>query len=64
MTRKEFDSQFKKSLDSMVEKMAGNPEIDVKDFYGLVYYFENLAFFSPVLYGLLDKNEEGNDWRL
>ena len=45
----------------MVEKMAGNPEIDVKDFYGLVDYFENLAFFSPVLYGLLDKNEEGND---
>ena len=59
MTRKEFDRQFKKSMDSIVEDMAGNPEIDVKDFYALVYYFENLAFFSPVLYSLLENINKG-----
>ncbi len=53
MTQEEFDQQFREALDLASENMASHKEIDVKQFYGMMYFFENLAFFSPVLYDLL-----------
>jgi hypothetical protein len=33
--------------------MAENAEVDVKNFYNMTCMLENLRFFSPVLYGMI-----------
>lgn len=55
ITKEEFDAQFKETLDFLIEAMANNAEIDVKKFYGMTCFLENLSFFSPVLYGLIEE---------
>lgn len=57
MTQEEFDQQFREALDLASENMASRQEIDVKQFYGMMYFFENLRFFSPILYDLLQKGK-------
>jgi hypothetical protein len=57
MTQEEFDLKFKEVLDVLVEGMAENSEIDVKKFYGMTYFLENLSFFSPVIYGLIEDSK-------
>ncbi len=54
LSKEEFDDKFRTSLDEIIKEMAENSEIDVKKFYGMTLFLENLAFFSPVLYGLLE----------
>jgi len=53
MTQEEFDANYAQALDNVLEAMADNPEVDVKRFYSMTCILENLRFFSPVLYGLL-----------
>lgn len=55
LTKEEFDYKFKETLDSLIEGMAENSEIDLKKFYSMTCFLENLAFFSPVIYGLIEK---------
>lgn len=57
MTEEEFDAQFRETLDFLVEAMAENSEIDVKKFYGMTCFLENLAFFSPVIYGMIEDSK-------
>ncbi|AHM58859.1 hypothetical protein D770_02960 [Flammeovirgaceae bacterium 311] len=54
ISKEEFDDKFREVLDSLLEGMAENHEIDVKKFYGLAIFMENLTFFSPVIYDLLE----------
>jgi hypothetical protein len=54
MTKTEFENTFKEMLDHMLEDLAVNPEIDVKKFYGMVCFLENLSYFWPVIYGLIE----------
>lgn len=54
MTKEEFDDKFKETLDVLIAQMAENGEIDLKKFYGMTLFLENLAFFSPVIYGLIE----------
>lgn len=59
ITKEAFDEKFQEGLDTVLLALAEHEEIDPKKFYSLVCIAENLAFFSPVLYGLLkiaDKN--------
>jgi len=48
-----FDQQFQETLQHLIESMASDPAIAIKDFYNMACYFENLAIFSPVLFGLI-----------
>lgn len=57
MTKEEFDAQFRETLDFLIEAMAENSEIDVKKFYGMTCFLENLAFFSPVIYGMIEDSK-------
>lgn len=54
ITKEEFDDKFKATLNALIEQMAENGEIDVKKFYGMTCFLENLAFFSPVIYGMIE----------
>lgn len=58
MTKEEFDSTFKETLDAILVAMAENPEIDPNKFYSITCLLENLSFFSPVLYGAIKNKKE------
>ncbi len=58
ITKEQFDNQFKETLDNLLEEMAENSEISVNKFYNMTCILENLAFFSPVIFGLLQKSKE------
>jgi hypothetical protein len=53
MTEEEFDTRYKAALDNFLEAMAENSEVDLKRFYSMACILENLSFFSPGLYGVL-----------
>jgi hypothetical protein len=53
ITKEEFDHQFRETLDAILVAMAEEAGIDPKKFYSMACILENLAFFSPVLYGVL-----------
>lgn len=54
----DFDQKFKEALDKAIEHMAENPDIALTKFYGLTCFLENLAFFSPVLYGIITDSKK------
>ncbi|WP_204282012.1 hypothetical protein [Pontibacter burrus] len=58
MTQEEFDNRYAAALDDIIAAMAEHSEIDPEKFYGMTCILENLRFFSPVLYGALQKREE------
>ncbi|WP_205502491.1 hypothetical protein [Rufibacter psychrotolerans] len=55
MTEEEFDANYVEALDAVLEAMAENKEIDPGKFYSMTYILENLRFFSPVIYGVLQE---------
>ena len=57
MTEKEFDETFTTALDTLLETLAENPEIDPHKFYKLALLTENLRFFSPVFYSAILKKK-------
>ncbi|MBW3544971.1 MAG: hypothetical protein KY428_05095 [Bacteroidetes bacterium] len=58
MTPEEFDSKFRETLDELVAGMAEHEEVEARKFFSMVCFLENLAFFSPVLYGLLQEKQK------
>ena len=58
ISKEEFNDQFQGMLDALLESMAENADIDINKFYGTACFLENLAFFSPVLYGLLKNSQK------
>lgn len=57
MTQEEFNNRFKATIDALLDGMAENQEIDVKKFYNMVYFLENLTFFGPVFYGMMKEGK-------
>jgi hypothetical protein len=57
LTQEEFDNQFKETLDGLVQNMADNSEVGLKEFYHMTCVLENLSFFGPFLYDLLQKSK-------
>jgi hypothetical protein len=55
ISKEEFDRKFQETLELIIKQMAENPEIQVDKFYHMTYFMENLAFFSPVIFDLLQK---------
>ncbi len=58
MTQEEFDKDFKAVLDAFLLGMAEHPEVDVKKFYNMSYFLENMAFFSPVIFGIIQESKQ------
>lgn len=57
ITKEEFDEKFRETVDSLIEGMAVSPEVDVRKFYGMACFLENITWFSPVLYGIIEKSK-------
>ncbi|MDQ3393248.1 MAG: hypothetical protein M3512_03925 [Bacteroidota bacterium] len=60
ISKEEFDEQFQKVLDGLLEGLALHQEIDVKQFYNMTYFLENLAFFSPVIFDIIKESQTKN----
>ena len=58
MTEEEFDDKYTQALDTLLLAMAENSEIDPNKFYGMTCILENLRYFSPVIYGAIQKVKE------
>ncbi|PVY39739.1 hypothetical protein [Pontibacter virosus] len=58
MTEEEFDATFTYTLDVLLATMAEEPEIDPEKFYNMACILENLRFFSPVLYGVMQQKKD------
>jgi hypothetical protein len=62
MTKTEFDTNFRAMLDHLLEDLAMSPKVDVKKFFGMVCFLENLSYFGPVIYGLIENaGRDGED---
>lgn len=58
MTAEEFDHKFRETLDEVVASMAEQEEVAPGQFFSVVCFLENLAYFSPVVYGLLQEKQK------
>jgi hypothetical protein len=58
ISKEEFDNKFKETLDTLIQNMAESPDINVKNFYNMTCVLENLAFFSPVIFDLIQQSKK------
>ena len=61
ITKEEFSDKFSETVDTLLVALAEHSEIDLEKFYSMACILENLAFFSPVIYGAIqnsDKNKK------
>lgn len=61
ISKEEFEETFQEAINSLLEDMAENPAIELEKFYSMACFLENIALFSPVLYGALrqSRNKKG-----
>jgi len=60
ITKEEFNEQLRETVDTLILAIAEHEEVNPEKFYSMTCILENLAFFSPVIYGAL-KNSSGNN---
>jgi hypothetical protein len=58
ITQEEFNDKFQQGLDALLTAMAEHEEIAPEKFFSMTCVLENLAFFSPVLYGILQSSKK------
>lgn len=58
ISKEEFDNKFKETLDTLIQNMAESPDINVKNFYNMTCVLENLAFFSPVIFDIIQQSKK------
>lgn len=58
INEEDFERQFQERLDALIQNMAAHPEIGLQEFYTMTCILENLSFFSPVIYDLLQKSKQ------
>ncbi|MDB5263399.1 MAG: hypothetical protein JWQ14_2682 [Adhaeribacter sp.] len=61
ITKEDFDDKFRQTLDTIIVAMAEHPGVNPEKFYSMTCVLENLAFFSPVIYGALQKKDNNPD---
>ncbi len=58
MTPEEFETNYTKALDTILEVLANRPEVKPAKFYSMACIIENIRYFSPVFYDAIKKDEE------
>ena len=57
ISKEEFEEKFRQGNEILLERMANHSQINVETFFSMACFFENLTFFAPVLFDLLQKPE-------
>jgi len=60
ITKEEFDDKIRETADGLLLTMAEHEDINPEKFYSMTCILENLAFFSPVIYGALKNKKKIN----
>lgn len=60
ITPEEFNSKFNHTVDALLVAMAEHAEINPDKFYSMACILENLAFFSPVIYSVIQNSKKLN----
>jgi len=60
ITKEEFDDKFRNVVDDLLVAMAEHNEINPEKFYSMACILENLAFFSPIIYGAMQNSKDKN----
>lgn len=60
ITPEEFNKKFQETVDNLLVEMAEHTEINPHKFYSMACLLENLAYFSPVIYGAIQDSKESN----
>jgi len=58
LTKEEFDDKIRETMDDLILAMAEHEDINPEKFYSMTCILENLAFFSPVIYGALRNSKK------
>ncbi len=58
ISEEEFDRQYRETLDALLRRMADEPQVGLREFYHAACVLENISFFGPFLYGLLQKPKD------
>jgi hypothetical protein len=58
ITKEAFDDKFRETVDALLLAMAEQEEIAPEKFFSMACILENLAFFSPVIYGALQSSKK------
>jgi hypothetical protein len=58
ITKEEFDDKFRETLDALLVAMAEHEGVAPEKFYNMACMLENLAFFSPVIYSVLQQSKK------
>ncbi|PIQ21551.1 MAG: hypothetical protein COW65_08390 [Cytophagales bacterium CG18_big_fil_WC_8_21_14_2_50_42_9] len=58
ITKEEFDDKIRETMDDLILAMAEHEDINPEKFYSMTCILENLAFFSPVIYGALRNSKK------
>ena len=58
ISKEEFDSKFRETLDTLIQGMAESSDINLESFYNMTCILENLAFFSPVIFDFIQKSKK------
>ncbi len=53
----EFNEKFQDTVDNILVALAEHEEVNPEKFYSMACMLENLAFFSPVIYGVLQQKK-------
>jgi hypothetical protein len=58
ITKEEFNDKFQQGLDALLAAMAEEEQIAPEKFFSMACVLENLVFFSPVIYGLIQNSKK------
>lgn len=61
ISQEEFANKFRKTTDELLVAMAEHASVDLEKFYSMACLLENLAFFSPVIYGAIKSAKKAPD---
>lgn len=58
LTKEEFNDKIQETMDNILLAMAEHEDINPEKFYSMTCILENLAFFSPVIFGALKNSKK------
>lgn len=64
MNKNQFNKELRQVTEKIIAEMAENTNVSLRNFYSMTCFLENLTFFGPVLYSIMDNkitNSQNNE---
>ncbi|QMU28027.1 hypothetical protein [Adhaeribacter radiodurans] len=60
LSKEDFNYKFQDTLENILIAMAEHPEVKPEKFYSMACILENLAFFGPVVYDVIQNPKKAS----